>query len=160
MSKLENIIKDTTEALNDVSIGIIADRCGYERQKIKCMEELAELTQALAKDDVENITEEIADVEIMLAQIKYLLEINDSEIIEIKGDKLIRTLGKIRIEDMEEYRNLDDCHDLSPGNPFTETIEDLSERETNEVLNELKHIVDYAKEHDIDVHFVIEKESE
>lgn len=102
MSKLENIIKDTTEALNDVSIGIIADRFGYERQKVKCMEELAELTQALAKDDVENITEEIADVEIMLAQIKYLLEINDSEIIEIKGDKLIRTLGKIRIEDMEE----------------------------------------------------------
>lgn len=49
---------------------------------------------------------------------------------------------------------------MSPGNPFTETIEDLAERETNEVPSELKHIVDYAKEHDIDVHFVIKKESE
>ena len=46
----------------------IADHYGKEHQTIKAIEELAELIQALAKGDTDNIKEEIADVRVMLEQ--------------------------------------------------------------------------------------------
>lgn len=58
----------------------IADYYGKEHQTIKAMEELAELIQALAKGDLENIKEEIADVRVMLEQIEYLYGISDEAI--------------------------------------------------------------------------------
>lgn len=53
---------------------------GYENQIVKCIEELSELTQILAKvrNDInndqyeDNICEEIADVQIMINQMKLL----------------------------------------------------------------------------------------
>ena len=54
----------------------IADYYGKEHQTIKAIEELAELIQALAKGDIENIKEEIADVRVMLEQIEYLYGIS------------------------------------------------------------------------------------
>lgn len=45
-------------------IKAIADHYGKEHQTIKAIEELAELIQALAKGDIENIKEEIADEEL------------------------------------------------------------------------------------------------
>ena len=53
---------------------------GKEHQTIKAIEELAELIQALAKGDIENIKEEIADVRIMLEQIEYLYGISEDAI--------------------------------------------------------------------------------
>lgn len=61
-------------------IKIIADHYGKENQTIKAIEELAELIQALAKGDIENIKEEIADVRVMLEQIEYLYGVSDDEI--------------------------------------------------------------------------------
>ena len=48
---------------------------GIEAQRLKCIEEMAELTKELCKDafgkgDREHIAEEIADVKIMLAQME------------------------------------------------------------------------------------------
>jgi hypothetical protein len=43
---------------------------GEDNQKLKCIEELSELIQAIAKGS--NIAEEIADVNILLKQMKIL----------------------------------------------------------------------------------------
>lgn len=46
------------------------DKFGSKHQKLKLIEEMAELTQALLKGT--NVAEEIADVQIVLDQIKLL----------------------------------------------------------------------------------------
>ena len=52
----------------------IADHYGKEHQTIKAMEELAELIQALAKGDIENIKEEIADVRVKIEMCQQCTE--------------------------------------------------------------------------------------
>ena len=76
------------------------DKFGSGKQFIKAVEELAELQQAIIKKflnpDVENdnLFEEIADVEIMLSQIKIMYDCHD--IIEtVKEKKLKRLKGLI-----------------------------------------------------------------
>lgn len=80
----------------------IADHYGNENQIDKTIEEMAELTQALVKykhcgGDIfkEKVIEEIADVEIMLEQLKYLLKITDEAMISARMYKLARTLSII-----------------------------------------------------------------
>lgn len=89
----------------DDRLKTIADHYGLGSQINILQEELAELIQAVSKyrrGDQSHILEEIADVEIMLDQVKYLLgnpEIPRSLIYEsikgIKEDKLKRQLGRI-----------------------------------------------------------------
>lgn len=77
----------------------IIDKLGERNQMIKCVEELTELSQVLCKmlsaDDggvtKDKAIEEIADVEIMLYQIKIILDISDEEIANMKNYKIIRT---------------------------------------------------------------------
>lgn len=76
----------------------IADYFGYEQQKNMLIEEQAELIQALNKFDrkgteesFNNIIEEMADVELMIDQVRYLLDINKEAIEEIKAEKVKRT---------------------------------------------------------------------
>lgn len=93
----------------------IANHYGYESQSNQLIEELSELTQAICKkkrvankfstyDEMEeandNLIEEIADVEIMLEQIKYLLCINQRYIEKIKMQKIERQ--KLRIAGEKE----------------------------------------------------------
>lgn len=69
----------------------VLDEFGPNMQKVICMEELAELQQALSKDirhEEHNVEEEIADVEIMIGQMKHLY--NVGKIKEIKVQKLKR----------------------------------------------------------------------
>ena len=73
----------------------IADHYGKEHQTIKAMEELAELIQALAKGDTENIKEEIADVRVMLEQIEYIYDISEEEITLRICSKLNRQMERI-----------------------------------------------------------------
>ena len=58
----------------------IADKLGYKEQSMQLIEEMAELTQAISKyrryndtDDFLNLIEELADVNIVLEQVIYLL---------------------------------------------------------------------------------------
>lgn len=96
----------------------IADHYGFAKQSRQLNEECAELIQAVNKyyrfheglvinDDnltcisdnnmlIQNIVEEIADVEIMLNQMKYLLNINPQAVEQIKVKKIDRQF--IRIE--------------------------------------------------------------
>ena len=100
--------------LNNEAIKKISHHYGYDAQSRQLIEEMAELTVALNKyyrqdkSDVitakeyldvqylfNNIKEEIADVTIMLEQIKYLLNISDTDIEQIIEQKLNRQLERI-----------------------------------------------------------------
>lgn len=75
---------------------------GYEHQKKKAVEELGELSRALARDlqyegDRDNIAEEMADVYIMLAQLQ-LINGNVPEIAAHVREKLGRTVETVKKE--------------------------------------------------------------
>lgn len=65
-------------------IDAIADHYGYEHQRMKLIEELGELIQALAKGEEQAIMWECADVTIMIQQVLYLLRLNTHIAIEAK----------------------------------------------------------------------------
>lgn len=94
-------------------IKIIAEHYGYEAQSRQCIEEMAELMQAINKlwrsighgqlteksfkECLENLTEEMADVQIMLWQMEYLL-LSDQEVNQMIEKKLDRQLERIEEE--------------------------------------------------------------
>lgn len=107
--------------MNKEAIHKIAQHYGYDAQSRQCIEEMAELTQAINKmwrkcfaygfvslEDVrsedsetssfadekeyQNVIEEIADVQIMLWQLEYLLNADVEPIIE---QKISRQLERI-----------------------------------------------------------------
>lgn len=73
----------------------IADHYGLENQLGKCKEELNELIEALGGSSNIHVVEEIADVEIMISQIKYLRDIPDEQVDVIKEYKIQRQLQRI-----------------------------------------------------------------
>ncbi len=96
-------------------IRYIAHHYGYEPQSRQCIEEMAELTQAINKlwratqskcrgagkvemlsEATQRVTEEIADVEIMIAQLQELLGIDDERVMGIVDMKLDREIMRIR----------------------------------------------------------------
>lgn len=83
----------------------IADHYGLEGQTKKCEEELNELIEALGGSSDTHIVEEIADVEIMISQIKYLRNIPDECIDGIKRYKISRQLTRIAKEQSHECDN-------------------------------------------------------
>ena len=77
---------------------------GVEAQIRMSFEEMAELTQAICKslrgaDNLNNVVEEIADVEIMLEQIKMIYDIEQWEIDMKKKEKLLRLSEKLNISE-------------------------------------------------------------
>lgn len=92
-------------------IKLIASTYGYDAQSRQCIEEMAELTQAINKlwrkqgngqithnkisTCMDNIVEEIADVQIMLWEMVYMLNADVAPIIE---QKLDRQLERIKEE--------------------------------------------------------------
>lgn len=71
----------------------IADYYGINVQTLKLIEELSELIRALCRQDYDNIIEELADVEIMLEQVKYLGNYNTEE---AKYYKIERQLKRMK----------------------------------------------------------------
>jgi phosphoribosyl-ATP pyrophosphohydrolase len=76
----------------------ILNHYGWEKQKLKAIEENAEFIRALARDDRKNIVEEMADKRIMDEQIKIHYEISGTEIAKVVFEKLIRTTNNIEYE--------------------------------------------------------------
>lgn len=73
---------------------------GFNHQKVKAVEELSELQNAILRDldgrgNYNNIVEEIADVEIMLIELKAMYQIPPSEIEEMKAKKILRLKRRI-----------------------------------------------------------------
>ena len=74
---------------------------GKEHQLVLCMEEMAELTKELSKNmrgskNITNISEEIADVEIMLEQLRVIFG-NRSEVDTINAEKLLRLADRVEM---------------------------------------------------------------
>ncbi len=82
-----------TRCMDDIKR--IAVHYGRQAQTVKCVEELNELAVALLHNDYPNIVEEIADVEITIAQVKILLDVPEKAVEEIKQAKIERTLERI-----------------------------------------------------------------
>lgn len=96
----------------DDRIKKIADHYGIDSQLNILQEELSELIQAISKfrrGDPSHILEEIADVEIMLDQVKYLL--GNPEIPRVVVEKFIKIIREDKIKrqleriDKEEGNN-------------------------------------------------------
>ena len=98
----------------------IADFYKLETQSRQFNEELAELIQANSKylrysnSDMEwkylqNICEEVADVQIMIEQMLYLLDIDKQAIEEIKMKKIDRQLERIKVEKEKEEWQKEEC---------------------------------------------------
>lgn len=84
------------------NLEIIIDTYGYEKQSRKAIEELGELTVAINKyidspleSNFNNLVEEIADVEIMLGQLKIIHDIDNDLIDRVKKEKINRELSRI-----------------------------------------------------------------
>lgn len=84
----------------DKELKTIADHYGLRVQMRQLIEEMAELTQVICKverydlDTVrDHLVEEIADVEVVLEQVDYLL--GDNRIEQIKAEKIARQKGRI-----------------------------------------------------------------
>lgn len=105
----------------------IADYYGYEAQSRQLIEEMAELTKAINKlwrrehgltdqrvymlpevrrsIHLDNVVEEIADVEICLEHVKYLLNIKVEDVDKAKDSKIERELNRIAEQELDK-RNL------------------------------------------------------
>lgn len=82
----------------------IADHYGLKHQLSKCKEELYELYGAIndyqeddSKENLKAIMTEIADVEIMTTQLKYLLDVKE-KVNKEKTYKINRQLGRMERE--------------------------------------------------------------
>lgn len=89
-------------------IRVIADHYGYDAQSRQCIEEMAELTQAINKlwrvcgngqkteksnrECMDNLVEEMADVQVMLLQMAYLLKTDIQSMVNIKLDRQLERI--------------------------------------------------------------------
>ena len=102
----------------------IADYYGYEAQSRQLIEEMAELTKAINKlwrcenrltdqrvymlpevrrsIHLDSVIEEIADVEICLEYVKFLLDIAPEDVDEVKKAKIERELNRIAARELDK----------------------------------------------------------
>lgn len=106
---VKEIVDSNRISLQDVKIEKIANKYGLYSQFLQTIEEMAELMQAINKflrisktevvdsdsDVYKNIVEELADVQIMICQIRFLLEIDDLEFDGKIEQKLDRQMDRI-----------------------------------------------------------------
>lgn len=105
INELQNMTDDMEKNPKKEKLKKIADYYGLQAQKGMLIEEVAEMMQAVNKFDrnpteknLDAIAEEIADVEIMIAQAKYLYAIPQQKIDEITDCKIQRTLERMEVE--------------------------------------------------------------
>ena len=105
INELQNMTDDMEKNSQKEKLKKIADHYGLQAQKGMLIEEMAELMQAVNRFDrnpieknLDAIAEEIADVEIMIAQAKYLYAIPQQKIDEITDCKIRRTLERMEVE--------------------------------------------------------------
>lgn len=114
----------------------IAKHYGENNQLNQLQEELAELIKAVNKyrrdeDNIDNLIEEIADVEIMLQQIKYLLHLNPEYLEMSRINKLLRQKRRIKEE--------------KPGKKTLVIETDITEEEIIGIKEQISEIIPNAK---------------
>lgn len=84
--------KEKIEEQHELMIRKIWDHYGEDAQTNKFIEELSELIIALTKNDIKAITEEMGDIEVMIAQFKYGLDIDTDPVIDYKLRRQMRRI--------------------------------------------------------------------
>ena len=74
---------------------------GHTNQFNKAVEELSELIRAIVRDDKDNLIEEMADVYIMLEQLKIMCGICDGLVDYVIDEKLCRTFERMNEDDQK-----------------------------------------------------------
>ena len=74
---------------------------GNDAQKKTALEEMSELQKEICKnwrgkDNYDEIAEEIADVEIMLDQLKMIYGISERQVLKFRNDKVIRLKERLQ----------------------------------------------------------------
>ena len=64
---------------------------GVENQKLKILEELGELSDAIVEGNEVHIFQELVDVEIVLEQLKIIYKLDEKDLAEYKEFKMSRT---------------------------------------------------------------------
>lgn len=88
----------------DADIKRIVEYYGPERQKGKAVEELVELTEVIVKNinkafiSIDDLYSEVADVEIMIRQLKLIFNMDDARLDDEMHRKVARTLDRIRFD--------------------------------------------------------------
>jgi NTP pyrophosphatase (non-canonical NTP hydrolase) len=76
----------------------IIDHYGKDHQLDKLEEEIAELWLAIRSTDKNAITEELADVLVMLGQVIIMRDLDPDSIEKMMGFKIVRTINRMRCE--------------------------------------------------------------
>lgn len=97
VDRLNNLLESATAPLRRDTYTAATDTYGKHSQLIIAMEEMAELTKELSKNirgekNITAISEEIADVEIMLEQLKVIFS-NRAEV-DLKRSEKLKRLAK------------------------------------------------------------------
>lgn len=82
-------------------IANIIEHYGTQTEQIVCMEECAELSQAISKGlrgklNRNNLIEEMADILICINILKQIYKISDAELDKMIDKKQLRNLGRIK----------------------------------------------------------------
>lgn len=85
----------TVEEARKESKKFIFGEYGEKMQKLKLCEECAELIQAVLKGNVVHIAEEMADVQILLDQLRVGLDLS-TLVEEFTDQKLVRQIGRLK----------------------------------------------------------------
>lgn len=80
----------------------IYNHFGEAAQIEKLREEVEELIEAIKEGDEEHIKEEMADVLVIVNQIRHKREMNEEELVEIFEQKVNRTLEQIESKYYEQ----------------------------------------------------------
>ena len=112
------------KALDDKTLRDAIDAFGNDMQTEVAIEEMSELIKALVKydrypglDTLMNIIEEIADVQIMLDQLKIIHAITDTDLSKVRADKITRLRDRIKYKRHEDtIREIKANYSTSSGN--------------------------------------------
>lgn len=94
----------------------ILQNYGARPQMLKCCEELSELEAAILKhlnkdiDNSDEVLDEVADVYIMLEQVKSIFGFDENSVESRINYKLNRQAGRIRDEDRDHCADRADTH--------------------------------------------------
>lgn len=104
---------------------------GNKNQYDKLKEELGELIEAIDEDNLEHIAEEIADVEIMLEQIKYLSNLYETVKLQ-KEYKIMRQLQRVHKEAITNSKTTGLSSYEETAKATLEFLKDRTQTEANE----------------------------
>ena len=100
-------MKDTKEAIAEYEVIMVYYKAimtyGIRAQSVVAIEELSELTKEITKQlrgkgNADHLIEEIADVEIMLGQLKMMYDIYDGDVDEYKKRKIERLRASLEVK--------------------------------------------------------------